>query len=129
MEPEREMSMKPIRLVLLGLLSLILPALLGSCTFVIRPPTSTPAEDGWIIVRVDYPSVAILNQLASELDVWEVNRAAQTLVARVTLAQYQALLAKELTVSVDCAKMQQYAQALGGSTATVQAIMQASCPE
>jgi len=120
--------MKSMRLVL-GFLSLILTLLLGSCTFVIQPSASTPAEDGWIIVRVDYPSVAILNQLASELDVWEVNRAAQTLVARVTLAQYQALLAKELPVSVDCAKMRQYAPTLGGSTATVQAIMQTSCPE
>ena len=121
--------MKLMRLVLLGLLSLILTVLLGSCTFVIQPSPSAPAEDGWLIVRVNYPSVVVLNQLASELDVWEVNRAAQTLVARVTLAQYQALLAEELTVSVDCAKMQQYAQALGGSTATVQAIVQEACAE
>lgn len=121
--------MKPMRLVLLGLLSLILTVLLGSCTFVIRSSPSAPAEDGWLIVRVDYPSVVVLNQLASELDVWEVNRAAQTLVARVTLAQYQALVAEKLTVSVDCAKMRQYAQTLGGSTATVLAIMQEACAE
>ena len=121
--------MKSRRFVLFGLTSLILAVLLGSCTFVIRPPASMPAEDGWIIVHIDYPSVVVLNQLASELDVWEVNRAAQTLVARVTLAQYQALVAEELTVSVDCAKMQQYAQALGGSTATVQAIVQEACAE
>jgi hypothetical protein len=121
--------MKSIRLVLFGFLSLILTMLLGSCTFVIQPPASAPAEDGWIIVRVDYPSVVVLNQLASELDVWEVNRAAQTLVARVTLAQYQALLAEKLPVSVDCAKMRQYAPTLDGSTATVQAIVQEACAE
>ncbi len=120
--------MKPIKFVLLGLTTLILTALLGSCTFVIRSPVAAPAEDSWLIVRVGYPSVVVLNQLAAELDVWEVNRADQTLVARVTLAQYQALAAEKLTVNVDCAKMQQYAQALGASTATVQAIIQEACP-
>ena len=121
--------MKPIRFVLLGLTSLILTTLLGGCTFVIQPPASAPTVDAWLIVRINYPSVAVLNQLAAELDVWEVNRADQTLVARVTLAQYQALVAEKLTMTVDCAKMQQYAQALGTATATIQAIVQEVCPE
>lgn len=104
----------------------------SGCAPLIMPPTpvasSVEAEDVHLIVQVTYPTVAVLNALASELDVWEVDRAAQTFVARITMTQYEALLQQKLLVTLDCAKMQQYAQASNLTTAAVAQLMQEQCP-
>lgn len=91
-------------------------------------PNAEPVE-AWLIVQVTYPSVEVLNSLAGELDVWEVDRAAQTFIARVTLAQYDVLLQQELTVTLDCAKMRQYEQALNLTLPVIAQMMQEQCPE
>lgn len=113
---------------------LLFMALGGSgCTPLIRPPTpvaaSVAAEDVHLIVQVDYPTVDVLNALAGELDVWEVDRAAQTFIARVTLAQYDMLLQQALTVKLDCAKMVQYGAANGTITTAVADLLAEQCPK
>ncbi|MDQ3250603.1 MAG: hypothetical protein M3Q45_15535 [Chloroflexota bacterium] len=112
----------------LFLATLILMLLTGCTPLIVAPATDAQAE-AWLIVRIGYPSTDSLNQLAAELDIWEVDRAEQSLVARVTIAQYQALLNDDLTMQVDCPKMKQYASALGVKTQVVQAILQQSCPQ
>lgn len=116
----------------IGLL-LTLIGWMSGCTPLIQPPTpvaSAPeAEDVRLIVQVKYPTVAILNALAGELDVWEVDRQAQTFVARITLAQYDALLQQALTVKVDCGKMAQYSTANGVVSAAVADLLAEQCPE
>lgn len=113
---------------------LLLLSVWGSgCTPLIMTPTpaaplSAPV-DVRLIVQVTYPTVEVLNALAGELDIWEVDRTAQTLVARVTLEQYDALLQQQLPVALDCAKMHQYAQALHLTEPTVAALLRAQCPE
>lgn len=102
------------------------------CTPLILTPT--PAEplaelaDARLIVQVDYPTVELLNTLAGELDIWEVDRAAQTLVARITLEQYDTLRQQDLQVTLDCAKMRQYAQSLDLTFPTVAQLMEEQCP-
>lgn len=94
------------------------------------PVASLPEPgDARLIVQVTYPTVAVLNALAGELDIWEVDRTAQTFVARVTVAQYDALLQQQLTVKLDCAKMHQYAADLALTQPTVAQLLQTQCPE
>lgn len=112
---------------------LLLSLWASGCTPLILTPTPVAplAEpvDVRLIVQVTYPTVDLLNALAGELDIWEVDRTAQTLVARVTLDQYAALLQQELPVKLDCAKMRQYAQALNLTAPTVAQLLQEQCPE
>lgn len=112
---------------------LLLSLWASGCTPLILTPTPgaplADPVDARLIVQVTYPTVAVLNALAGELDIWEVDRTAQTFVARVTLEQYAALLQQELPVKLDCAKMRQYAQALDLTVPTVAQLLQAQCPE
>lgn len=104
----------------------------SGCTPLVQPPTpvasAVVAEDVRLIVQVKYPTVDVLNALAGELDVWEVDRVAQTFVARVTLAQYERLQQQALPVELDCAKMEQYGAANGPITATVADLLTEQCP-
>ncbi len=106
---------------------LLLTTLLMGCVPLIATPTPQPPNEGWLIVQVEYQTNATLNQLAAELDVWEVQRAAGFAVARVTLAQYDDLQEQQLTVTLDCAKMKQYAQALGEQPQRVRELIQETC--
>ena len=117
----------------LGNLLWLLAVLATACTPLIVAPTPVAAPDEPVdvrlIVQVTYPTVAVLNALAGELDIWEVDRTARTFVARVTLEQYDDLLQQQLPVELDCAKMRQYAQALNLTAPTVAPLLQAQCPE
>lgn len=114
-------------------LLLLLSGWASGCTPLILTPTPVAplAEpvDVRLIVQVTYPTVAVLNALASELDIWEVNRTAQTLVARVTLEQYDELRQQELPVNLDCAKMRQYEQQRSLALPVVAQLMQEQCPQ
>jgi hypothetical protein len=106
----------------------MLNLLLASCTMIQPLPPQT-SDDGWLIVRINYDSTATLNRIASELDIWEVDRTAQTLVARVRLDQRQWVLALGQSITLDCAKMRANRDALGTRTAAAQALIDAECPE
>ena len=112
---------------------LLLSLWASGCTPLILTPTPVAVLadpiNARLIVQVTYPTAAVLNALAGELDIWEVDRAAQTFVARVTLAQYDDLLQQELPVKLDCVKMRQYAQALNLTAPTVAQLLQEQCPE
>lgn len=105
----------------------------SGCTPLILTPTpvasAVEAEAVHLIVQVNYPTVDVLNALAGELDVWEVDRTAQTFVARVTLAQYERLQQQALLVELDCAKMAQYGAANGPITTTVADLLAEQCPQ
>jgi hypothetical protein len=98
----------------------------------IQPPTpvasSATAEEARVIVQVKYPTVDVLNALASELDVWEVDRTAQTFIARVTLAQYERLQQQALPIELDCTKMEQYRVANGAVSVVVADLLKEQCP-
>lgn len=112
---------------------LLLSLWVSGCTPLILTPTpAAPLADpvdARLIVQVTYPTVDLLNAQAGELDIWEVDRTAQTFVARVTLEQYDALLQQQLPVKLDCAKMRQYAQALNLTAPTVAPLLREQCPE
>lgn len=112
---------------------LLLSLWASGCTPLILTPTPVAPlaapVDTRLLVQVTYPTVAVLNALAGELDIWEVDRAAQTFVARVTLDQYDDLLQQGLPVKLDCAKMRQYAQALNFTVPTVAQLLREQCPE
>lgn len=116
-----------------GVLLLLIGCGSSGCTPLMMTPTpiASLAEpyDVRLIVQVTYPTVEVLNALAGELDIWEVDRTAQTFIAQVTLNQYDALLQQALTVKLDCAKMRQYAQALNLNSPAVVPLMQEHCPE
>ena len=86
-------------------------------------------SEGRLIVQNTYPSVDVLNELASELDIWEVDRAAQTLVARITLEQHTALRQQDLIMTLDCPKMRQFAQQNNVTLPDIAKLMQEECPE
>jgi hypothetical protein len=117
-----------------GLLLMLIGLWASGCTPLIRPPTpvaepAAESAEARLIVQVHYPTVEMLNALASELDVWEVDRAGQSFVARVTLAQYESLLQQEeLQVTLDCAKMRQYEEGRSLAVPTVAQLMQDECP-
>lgn len=104
----------------------------GGCTPLIQPPTpvasSVATEAVHLIVQVQYPTVDILNALAGELDVWEVDRTAQTFVARITLAQFEQLQQQDLPVELDCAKMAQYGQIDDAAPANIIDLVAEQCP-
>lgn len=116
--------------LLFGTAALLFAMLVGvGCTPLIHPPQTVHEDEAQIIVQIHYPSVEVLNQLASTLDIWEVDRNAQTLVAKITLAQYGSLLAQQLPTTLDCPKMRTYAQALRSERSiTVQKLLQQQCP-
>ena len=101
------------------------------CVPLIQPPTpvapAAAAEEVRLIVQVQYPTVEVLNALAGELDVWEVDRTAQTFIARVTLAQYEALVQQALPVELDCAKMAQYGDDVAAAAAVADLLAE-QCP-
>jgi carboxypeptidase T len=65
---------------------------------------------GQLIVRVYFADRAALARLAAELDIWEVNRAEQFVVARIDQSAYRALLARGYRVEIDQAKTAQLNQ-------------------
>lgn len=105
----------------------------SGCTPLILTPTpvasAVEAEAVHLIVQVNYPTVDVLNALAGELDVWEVDRTAQTFVARITLAQFEMLQQQKLAVALDCAKMAQYGETVDAAPATVANLMAEQCPK
>ena len=103
--------------------------MIGSCTPLIMTPTPVAQSEGRLIVQITYPSVDVLNELASELDIWEVDRAAQTLVARITLEQHTALRQQDLIMTLDCPKMRQFAQQNNVTLPDIAKLMQEECPE
>lgn len=115
----------------IGLL-LILIGWGSGCTLLVQPPTTeaagVEAEEVRLIVQVQYPTVDVLNALAGELDVWEVDRTAQTFIARVTQAQYDMLLQQALIVTLDCAKMAQYGEPRGAVTPAIAVQLAEQCP-
>ena len=104
----------------------------SGCTPVIQPPTpvavAAEVEAVRLIVQVTYPTLDVLNALASELDVWEVDRSAQTFVARITLAQFAMLQQQKLPVELDCVKMEQYGETVDAAPADITAWMAEQCP-
>ncbi len=107
----------------------LLLGLLGAACKLIEPTAAAQPADDRIIVQIHYDSSEQLNQLAAELDIWEINRAAQTLVARVTLAQRRWVIDQGLTVTLDCDKMKQYAAALGAPSQPIRALLAAECQQ
>jgi len=59
------------------------------------PPT---APEGNTIVIIHYPDRATLESLAGELDIWEVDPEADSLVAMVTPAEYASLVERGLQI-------------------------------
>lgn len=113
-------------LVSLGLLAI--GVMISGCTPLIMTPTPVAQSEGRLIVQITYLSVDVLNELASELDIWEVDRAAQTLVARITLEQYATLGQQDLTIMLDCPKMHQFAQQNNLSLPDIAKLMAEECP-
>lgn len=116
------------------LLGLLLISCWGSgCAPLIMTPTPVASIDAdaevRLIVQVNYPTVEVLNALAGELDIWEVDRQAQTFVARVTLAQYELLQQQGLSVALDCAKMEQYGDVIDAATTVVADLLTEQCPK
>ncbi len=106
----------------------------SGCTPLIQPPTpvasAVEAADVRLIVQVKYPTVDVLNALAGELDVWAVDRTAQTFIARITLAQHEMLRQQALTVTLDCAKMEQYGDDIvAAATTAVADLLAQQCPK
>ncbi|MCE7986216.1 MAG: hypothetical protein DYG89_33995 [Caldilinea sp. CFX5] len=101
------------------------------CVPLIQPPTpvapAAAAEEVHLIVQVQYPTVEVLNALAGELDVWEVDRTAQTFVARITLAQFEMLQQQDLPVALDCAKMEQYEETVAAAPASITSLIAEQC--
>ena len=122
----RSLSQLTNVLVIVGLLCWT-----SGCTPLIMTPTpvasAAETEDVRLIVQVQYPTVDVLNALAGELDVWEVDRTAQTFIARVTLAQYEALVQQALPVELDCAKMAQYGDDVAAAAAVADLLAE-QCP-
>jgi len=113
---------------------LAMAVMISSCTPLLMTPVaqsegSVAKTEGRLIVQITYPTVDVLNELAGELDIWEVDRAAQTLIARITLEQYTALRQPDLIITLDCAKMRQYAQQNNLSLPDIAKLMQEECPE
>lgn len=115
-----------------GFLSIVwllaIGVMISSCTPLIMTPTPVAQTEGRLIVQISYPTVDVLNELASELDIWEVDRAAQTLVARMTLEQYSALRQQDLTMTLDCSKMRQFAQQNNLALPEIAELMEEECP-
>lgn len=68
------------------------------------PPT---APEGNTIVIIHYPDRATLESLAGELDIWEVDPEAGSLVAMVTPAEYASLVERGLQIEIDTARMEE----------------------
>ncbi|MEZ4726361.1 MAG: hypothetical protein R3E79_04420 [Caldilineaceae bacterium] len=100
-------SAKQRLLVTLGLSVMLL---FSSCTNL----TIRTADGGTptYIVRLSFASPGERDRLAAELDVWEVNQREQFLIARVRPDQYLALATVGWRMELDCAKMEQYTDAL-----------------
>ena len=91
----------------------------------VRPSSPLQSPDApWLIVRIYFANVAELNQMAAELDIWEVHRPAGFVVARVRSDQLQMLQQQGMHVELDCAKMTQLQKALGLSATVLDAL----CP-
>lgn len=95
----------------------------------VAPAAAAAAEEVRLIVQVKYPTVDVLNALAGELDVWEVDRTAQTFVARITLAQFEMLQQQKLPVALDCAKMEQYGETVDAAPDSVANLLAEQCPK
>lgn len=70
-----------------------------------NPGSNGPNQD-LIVVRVHYRDRSELAQLASRLDVWQVNPDVSTFLAGVSTSEYEALLAQGYQVEIDWAKME-----------------------
>ncbi len=68
------------------------------------PPT---APESNTIVIIHYPDRATLESLAGELDIWEVDPEAGSLVAMVTPAEYASLVERGLQIEIDTARMEE----------------------
>jgi hypothetical protein len=78
-----------------------------------------------MVVRVYFTSTDELNRWAAQMDVWEVDRASSSFVARVTSDEYHRLVQEGERVEFDCEQMRRYASALELD----QAALQKLCPQ
>lgn len=102
-----------------GGLIIMLLLLSGCAALTIR---ATEGVSPMYIVRIFFASRAERDRLAAELDVWEVSQQEQFLIARVRPDQYLALSAAGWRIELDCAKMEQYTDALGLDAAAYSAL-------
>ena len=87
----------------------------------------TPAADSpqpMYLVRIHFATLAERDRLAGELDVWEVHRQEQYLIARLNGGTYLALAVTGWRISPECARMRQFQAALNLDERTLQQI----CP-
>ena len=84
-------------------------AVMGSLVLAARwfQSVSAASQPGWQVVRIAYRDRADLDRLASQLDVWEVQPESNTLVARISPAEYDELLSQGYSVTVDSFHSQQ----------------------
>ena len=68
------------------------------------PAAPAPQSSGMLVARVYYRDTADLNQLASQLDVWEVSHAEQYVVAMLSSYRYSQLSAAGYRLEVDAIK-------------------------
>ena len=95
--------------------------LLAGC----RGLTSSPADgtpQPMYLARIHFASLAARDQLASELDVWEVDRQEQYLIARLDAGAYLTLAFTGWRISLECTRMRQFQSALNLQDATLQQI-------
>jgi carboxypeptidase T len=68
------------------------------------PPAASTDKTSMVVARVYYRDSADLNQLASQLDVWEVNHEAMYLMAMLSSTRYAQLSAAGYRLEIDTAK-------------------------
>lgn len=76
------------------------------------------------IARIHFATLAERDQLAGELDVWEVHRQEQYLIARLDAGAYLTLAFTGWRISPECDRMRQFQSALNLADETLQQI----CP-
>ncbi len=110
----------PSKLRWLGLISLLLAT--GCSGLRLYPADGTPQP--MYLARIHFTALTERDQLAAELDVWEVHRAEQYLVARLDAGSYLNLAVTGWRISLECERMRQFQSALNLQKTTLQQI----CP-
>lgn len=81
-----------------------------------------PPPGNWLVLRVYFPDLSILNRLAAYLDIWEVDHKDGYLVAMVTRSTFDALLNAGFRVEIDqdrTARLAKGNQPLPGQTSGI----------
>lgn len=95
----------------LNLLCGMLVLLVGGCSGLAVQPPDGPMPT--YLVHIAFASTAERNRLAAELDVWEVDQAGRTLLARVRPDQLLGLRVMGRRMTAECRLMGEYQAALG----------------